>query len=301
MATIQANGISLEYEDRGRSGDPVILLIMGLGRQMIAWPEALIDRLLAAQFRVILYDNRDVGRSTWIDVQPPALPAFLSSQQAGAPIPVPYTLTDMAEDALGLMDALSIAAAHVVGVSMGGMIAQILTATHPQRVLSLTSIMSSSGAPYLPGATSQVQARLFGGPPPGSTRDQAIDYAAETLRLIAYPDPQRDPSEFRADVERAAERGFNAAGYRRQLLAILADGSRVERLKTIRVRTLVIHGAADPLVPVACGIDTAKQISDAQLTILEEMAHDLPPSQVDKLASLLIEHARSSTTARAGA
>ena len=294
MPNIAANGISLEYEDHGNPADPTILLIMGLGTQMIAWPDAFVAALVQAGFRVIRYDNRDVGRSSWLNGKRTVSPMLLlAARRFGIRLPVPYTLTDMADDGLSLMDALGIPAAHIVGASMGGMIAQLIAARAPQHVLSLTSIMSSSGARNLPPAAPEIQSRLLGRPPKGATREQLFERSAETLKMISYPDPARPVSEFRKMANRAAERGNNPAGYTRHLLAIIADGSRVRRLSTIKVPTLVIHGAADQLVPVACGVDTAKHIPGARLEVIEEMAHDIPPSQISKLASLIAEHARA--------
>ena len=298
MPSVVANRLSLEYEDHGNPGDPVIVLIMGLGQQMIAWPDALIDALVAGGFRVVRFDNRDVGRSTWLKGKRTVSPAFwVVMRRFGLRFPVPYRLIDMADDALGLMDALEIPAAHVVGASMGGMIAQLVTVKAPERVLSLTSIMSSSGARGLPAASPEIQARLFARPPKGSTRAQLLEHTAETLQMISYPDAAQDASEFLRFAELAAERGYNPAGFIRQLLAILADGSRVKRLGGITAPALVIHGAADKLVPVACGIDTAKRIPGARLEIIEEMAHDLPPSQRARVASLIIDHARAASHA----
>lgn len=292
MPIVLANGISIAYEERGSQTDPVMLLIMGLGQQMIGWPDEFVDMLVQSRFRVIRYDSRDMGLSTWMDDVPALSPAtFLESRRHGVELQVPYTLTDLADDASGLMDSLGIQAAHVVGVSMGGMIGQVLAAKAPDRVLSLISVMSTSGDPKLPGPTPEVQARLFVGPPKDATREQLLQYSAETLRMIAYPDPQRRPEAFQDLVERAAERGLNRSGYARQLLAIVEDGSRVQRLSTIKRPTLVIHGAADPLIPVACGIDTAAHIPGAQLEIIEAMAHDLPPSQLGSIVTMITEFA----------
>ena len=292
MPTVLANGISIAYEERGSQTDPVLLLIMGLGQQMIGWPDEFVNMLVESHFRVIRYDSRDMGLSTWMVDEPPVnLAAFLESRKHGVELPVPYTLTDLADDAIGLMDSLGIQAAHVMGASMGGMIGQVLAAKAPERVLSLISVMSTSGDPRLPGPVPAVQARLFVGPPEAATREQLLQYSAETLSMIAYPDPERPPDAFQNLVERAAERGLNRAGYARQLLAIVEDGSRVQRLSTITCPTLVIHGAADPLIPVACGIDTAAQIAGARLEIIEAMAHDLPPSQLRRLVSMIAEFA----------
>ena len=296
---VEANGIRLAYEESGSRADPVILLIMGLGQQMIGWPDQFVDLLVRSRFRVIRFDNRDTGRSTWIDDNPTVSPAeFVQARQAGGTLPVPYTLTDMAEDALGLMDALGIPAAHVVGASMGGMIGQILAARAPERVGTLVSVMSSSGDPNLPGPAPEVQTRLFVGPPKNATPEQRLEYVAETLRMIAYPDPERAPDAHRNLVECAAKRGVNRAGYVRQLLAIVEDGSRVQRLSAIKSPTLVIHGAADPLIPLACGVDTAAHIPGARLEIIEAMGHDLPPSQMRQIVRLIVEFIETHETHR---
>jgi pimeloyl-ACP methyl ester carboxylesterase len=292
LHTVLANGISIAYEERGSRNDPVILLIMGLGQQMIGWPDDFVNMLVEAHFRVIRFDNRDMGQSTWIEDKPTLSPAaFAESRRVGVELPVPYTLTDMAYDAVGLMDSLGIRAAHIVGASMGGMIGQVLAAKVPDRVLSLISVMSTSGDPTLPGPVPEVQARLFVGPPKEATREQLLQYSAETLKMIAYPDPERPSGAFQSLVERAAQRGLNRAGYARQLLAIVEDGSRVQRLSTIKCPTLVIHGATDPLIPVACGIDTAVHIPGARLIIIEAMGHDLPPSQLGRIAAMITEFA----------
>ncbi len=268
---------------------------MGLGTQMIAWPEALLQSLVEAGFRVIRYDNRDVGKSSWMRGKRTVSPMLMiAARRFGIRLSAPYTLTDMAQDGLGLMDALGIAKAHIVGASMGGMIAQILAAKAPERVLSLTSIMSSSGARGLPAAAPEIQSRLLGRAPKDATREQLLERSAETLKLISYADPKRTVSDFRAIVELATERGYNPAGYVRHLLAIISDGSRVTRLSSIKAPTLVIHGAADRLVPLACGMDTAKHIPGARLEVIEHMAHDFPPSQVPKIASLIVQHASGS-------
>ncbi len=295
MPNIIANQITLEYEDRGNPANPVLLLIMGLGQQLIAWPEAFVEALVEAGFRVIRYDNRDTGRSSWVNGKRSVGPVlYIAARRLGIRLPVPYTLTDMADDGLALMDALGISKAHIVGASMGGMIAQILAAKAPNRVLSLTSIMSSSGARGLPAAAPEIQSRLLGRPPKGATPAQLIEHSVETMRMISYADAGQPVSNFQAMVKLAAERGYNPGGFVRHLLAIISDGSRVQRLSTIQVPTLVIHGAADRLVPLACGVDTAKHIPGARLEIIEHMAHDLPPSQIPKIASLIAEHARAS-------
>jgi pimeloyl-ACP methyl ester carboxylesterase len=292
MPIVRANGVDLFYKDRGDSDAPVILLIMGLGTQLTAWPKPFVKALKKAGFRVIRYDNRDIGKSTHLhDAPAPNLLLALAAKRFGFSVPIGYSLDDMADDAVALLDQLDIPAAHIVGASMGGMIAQIMAAKAPDRVLSLTSIMSSSGAPGLPGPAPQVRRALLTPRSAFPSRAAATARRARTLELVAFPDATRKPNAFRSMAERDYKRGYNAMGTRRQLLAIFADGSRADRLTDIHVPTLVVHGAADPLIPLACSEDIARRIPGARLEVIEEMAHDLPPSQMPRLASLIAEHA----------
>lgn len=294
MPTARSNGVDLFYEDEGPRDGPAVLLIMGLGTQMIAWPEIFRDKLIAQGLRVVSYDNRDIGRSTALDGA--AIPSLLWTALAtklGLPVRVAYSLTDMARDAVGLLDALGIRSAHFVGASMGGAIAQIAAAEFPDRVASLTSIMATSGAPGLPGPPPSLRRRLVKKRPPNATRAEAVTIGEDIARLLAYPDPARPTEAFRIAAERAYDRGFNPDGIRRQLLAIIADGSRASRLPRITTPTLIIHGAADRLVPLSCGEDVARRIPGARLEVIDAMAHDLPPSQIDVLADLIAHHART--------
>ena len=292
MPIARSNGVDLFYEDQGPRDGPAILLIMGLGTQMIAWSDTFRDGLVARGFRVVSYDNRDIGRSTALAgaLMPGVLWTALAAKLR-LPLRLAYSLTDMARDAIGLLDALEISAAHFVGASMGGAIAQIAAAEFPDRVASLTSIMATSGAPGLPGPPPALRRQLMKKRPPSATRAEAATIGADVARLLAYPDPARPAEAFRLAAERAYDRGFNPDGIRRQLLAIIADGSRADRLPRIMAPTLVIHGAADRLVPLACGKDIAKRIPGARLEVIEAMAHDLPPSQIVTLVSLIAKHA----------
>jgi pimeloyl-ACP methyl ester carboxylesterase len=291
MPLIKANGIEIYYEERGNPTGAPILLIMGLGRQMIAWPEAFMAELAKAGHRIILFDNRDVGLSTHFhDAPKPNLIKTLIASKLGLSIKSAYSLADMAKDACALLDHMGLDAAHIVGVSMGGMIAQIIASDMPLRVLSLTSIMSSSGAAGLPGASADLRNRLMQGRPRKPTRDAAIAFGAKTMEAMSFPDPTRAPDAFITAAAMAYDRAYDPLGSARQLTAIIADGSRGQRLAKIAARTLVIHGAADALVPLACGRDTAKRISGARLEIVEHMAHDLPPSQNDYVAGLIRAH-----------
>ncbi len=292
MPTVPTNGIKLYYEDSGPADAPVILLVMGLGAQMIAWPDEFIQGLVAKGYRVIHYDNRDVGMSQRMDGAPaPHLIWTMFKARLGLPVSVAYTLADMAADGIGLLDALGIDKAHVVGASMGGMIVQLMAANHRERLLSMTSIMSSSGKPGLPGARADIQRRFMVKRPPDASRDEAVAFGTDLVRSFSYPDPARPENAHAEMTAKAFDRGYYPVGTRRQLLAIIADGSRVERLKKITTPTLVVHGGADPLVPKEGSEDIARHIPSARLEIIDEMAHDLPPSQVDRMVGLIANHA----------
>lgn len=292
MPKVSANGVELYYEDSGAADAPVILLVMGLGTQMIAWPEQFIQGLVAKGFRVIHYDNRDVGLSTHLDgARAPGLLWTMIASRFGLPLNLPYRVRDMAADGVRLLDALGIRKAHIVGASMGGMIVQHIAATYGDRVQSMTSIMSTSGARGLPGPDVEIRKRLMARRPVNPSRDEAIAFGVEAIRQISYPDPARAPDAFERMAARAFDRAYDPAGFRRQLLAIIADGSRVDMLRRIKVPTLVVHGKADPLVPWQCSEDIVRHIPGARLELIDEMAHDLPPSQVDRMVGLIAAHA----------
>jgi pimeloyl-ACP methyl ester carboxylesterase len=295
MPTVKANGVNLYYEDNGPADAPAILLVMGLGAQMIAWPDELIQGLVGKGFRVIHYDNRDVGMSQRMEkAATPNLVWTMFKARLGLPLGVGYTLSDMAADGIGLLDALGIQQTHVVGASMGGMIVQLMAANHRERLLSMTSIMSSSGASGLPGPRADIRRQMMANRPSGANRDEAVAFGAALVKSFSYPDPAR-PADAHAEMTgRAFDRGYYPIGTRRQLLAIIADGSRVERLKTITTPTLVVHGGADPLVPKDGSVDIARHIPGARLEIIDEMAHDLPPSQVERMVELIAGHAHAS-------
>jgi pimeloyl-ACP methyl ester carboxylesterase len=293
MPNIRANNIDIYYEENGPADGPVILLVMGLGAQMIAWPDEFIHGLVSKGYRVIHYDNRDVGLSQRMDgAKTPNLVWTMLKARFGLPVRVPYTLTDMAADGIGLLDALGIDKAHVAGASMGGMIVQLMAANHRERLLSMTSIMSSSGKPGLPGARADIQKSFMVKRPPDASREEAVAFGTELVRSFSYPDPARPENAHAELTAKAFDRGYYPVGTRRQLLAIIADGSRVERLKTITTPTLVVHGGADPLVPKEGSEDIARHIPGARLEIIEEMAHDLPPSQVGRMVDLIAGHAK---------
>ena len=264
MVAIKANDITIEYEESGHPSNPAIILIRGLSTQLIDWPKEFINGLVDQGFRVIYHDNRDVGLSTKFEEagSPDIVEVFIKAN-AGEKIQSAYTMDDMALDVIGLQDALEIKMAHIVGMSMGGIIAQKLAINHADRVKSMTSIMSGSGNPDLPPANPEVLSLITNPPENPDDRDGIIDHGTELLRRLGSPGyPQSE--EVRRKIATARyDRCYYPPGVARQMMAILADGSRVELLKTVTVPTLVIHGADDPLVPVEAGIDTAAHIPNA--------------------------------------
>jgi pimeloyl-ACP methyl ester carboxylesterase len=281
---VQANGISLEYESFGSRSAPPILLIMGLGAQLTRWPLPFCDKLVARGYRVIRFDNRDVGKSTWLKDAPiPDLGRIIAARMAGLPPEVPYTLTEMAADTIGLLDALEIQQAHVVGASMGGMIAQVVAAEYPQRVLSLTSIMSTTGNTTLPPPTPAATAVLMSRAPTPSDIEAFVAHGLNTFRTIRSPGYPFDEAATRERLIADAARGYNPAGVARQLAAVTASGDRREQVRRIRAPTVVVHGADDPLVPLAGGRDTAACIAGSELRIIPGMGHDFPPPLYDTI------------------
>ncbi len=290
---INSNGLSFEVlVDEPAQAPPVgtVLLTMGLGMQLVAWPDAFIQALLQAGYRVVRYDNRDIGLSSHLDVLgKPSMPWQLVKHKLGFNMAHPYTLQDMADDALGLLDALGVDKVHLVGVSMGGMISQRLAATAPQRVLSLTSIMSSSGAPGLPGPAPEVARAMMHAP--AST--DPTDVVASTLnlfQLIGSPGFRDDAAHLRDRLMAGVTRSYHPEGVLRQTLAVMSDTERHTLLPRITCPTLVIHGTADPLVPLACGQDTAQRIPGARFHAIEGMGHDWPPAVLPIWLGLLLPH-----------
>ncbi len=289
--TIEANGIRLAYEEFGDLSDPVILLIMGLGTQMIAWPESFCQGLAARGYRVIRFDNRDIGLSQKMDgARVPGMLKLALYSRLKLPLNVPYTLHDMARDAIGLLDALDIDSAHLVGASMGGMIAQLMAGNFPCRVLSLTSIMSTSGRSSLPPADRKVMLHMARRPAKGDV-EALQQYAMRTMRLIGSPGFQPSDQELREKLSASYRRSTYPIGYARHMAAIMASGDRVEVLKRITAPTLVIHGKADPLVPVSGGIDTARHVRGAKLELIAGMGHDLPKPLLPHFVELITTHA----------
>lgn len=267
------NGLTLAYETFGEPSDPAILLIMGLGAQMIEWDERFCDALVGRGFHVIRFDNRDVGESTWLDT-----PGFDPGSVAlailsGEEVEVPYLLADMADDAAGLLDHLGIEAAHVVGASLGGMIAQSVAVGHPHRVRSLVSIMSTTGDPDVGQPEPEVALALI--EPRPAEGEAAIAATVEIVRLISCAE-HFDEAKVRARAQAALARGINPLGTARQLIAMLASGSRSDALSRLAMPALVVHGRQDPLVAFSGGERTASVIPGAEFVAIDDMAHDLP-------------------------
>lgn len=293
MAAIKArNGITVEYESFGAADAPAVLLIMGLGMQLTAWPEPFCESIAARGFRVIRFDNRDIGLSTWFDhLGTPGVIWNGLKARLGLRVRSVYTLEDMAADAIGLLDALGIARAHIVGASMGGMIGQTLVSRYPERAASFVSLMSSSGARGLPAPRAEVLRALLGKPADGKDMQSIVDHYLRLFRVIGSPAFPVPEDELRRRIERSVNRAYHPAGSVRQFAAILASGDRSTMLSAIRTRTLVIHGDSDPLVPLAAGEDTARKIPDAELRVIEGMGHDLGAWPL--LAESIAAHAAS--------
>jgi pimeloyl-ACP methyl ester carboxylesterase len=275
MPQAKANGISIEYESFGRDSDPTVLLIMGFAAQLTVWPVAFCQGLAAKGFRVIRFDNRDVGKSTHLsDKGAPNAAEMVAKMMSGQPIDAPYLLNDMAKDAVGLLDALHIKQAHIVGASMGGMIAQLVAADHPSHAKSLVSIMSTTGRRDLPQAKPEAMMAITQ-PPASNSRDDRIAAALKTWKVIGSPGYPATDTELRAFAEEQVDRvPYDPAGISRQMAAIFASPPRNDVLKNVRAPSLVIHGADDPLVPVEGGKDTAASIPGCKLVIVPGMAHD---------------------------
>ena len=290
------DGIELAYESMGPEDAPPVILIMGLGAQMHVWPTSLCQRIVDAGFRVIRFDNRDTGASTSLDEHgnPSLIRVWLGRRLNRKPR-VPYTLKDMSRDVVALMDELGLPSAHLIGASMGGMIAQILAAKKRKRVRSLTSIMSSASAPKVPVSQLQVMLKLARRPLQRN-RDEHFRYITRMSEVIGSPGYPMSEAEIQRLAETSWERTSSPLGFKRQLVAITHAGDRRRLLQKIKARTLVIHGADDPLIPVTMGIETASLISKAKLRVITGMGHDFPEALVPKLSRLLIKHLNRANT-----
>ena len=287
-----STGITIHYEARGDKSAPAIIMIMGLGAQMITWPDELYHGLVEKGFRVIRFDNRDVGLSSQLDHhgQPSLLKTWLS-KRFSMRTNVPYKLDDMADDVLELMKALKIKKAHLVGASMGGMIAQILAAKQRKKVLSLTSIMSTTSHEMLTPSNIKVMLKLAKRPRK-PCRESAIRYNVRLNKAIGSPGYPIDDFTLREQAVMNVDRNYNPAGVQRQLVAITASGDRRQAVGKIKAPTLVIHGSDDPIIPVQRGRDTAQRIRNAKLKIVDGMGHDFPPELMSRMCKWIAKHVK---------
>ena len=286
---VSANGVRIEVDIHGADSGEPLLMIMGLGMQLIAWPDGLVQQLVAKGFRVIRFDNRDVGLSQPFDeLGPPNIPLAALLHTLRLPVKAPYQIADLARDAVGVLDALGIAQAHVCGASMGGMIAQHLGFAHAQRVKSLTLMMTTSGHRSLPKESLKVRRAMLSRPRRGSTPEQkfenVLDHYVRLYGVIGSPGYPPEPKALRERLARGVKRAFRPQAVARQLVAIAADARRAERLARISAPTLVIHGQDDALIPVAAAHDLARRIPGARLEILPGWGHDLPEPLWPRLA-----------------
>ena len=282
MSRIAANGLEFEYEEFGKPGDPPLLMIMGLGAQMITWDDGFCEAIAGRGFRVIRYDNRDVGLSTHLDEHGMPDLGGIASGEAHPP----YTLDDMAADGAHLLDALGIARAHIVGASMGGMIAQLVAINHPEKVLSLTSIMSLTGQGAVPPTAEALEALTS---PPQFEREAHIEQSVRNGRIFAGA--SFDEARARERSGRSFDRSFKPLGFARQYAAILAAPSRIEKLGRLRVPTLVVHGKDDTLVPPDNGLMTHRAVPDAELLMLDGMGHNIPENHWENIVSAIAANA----------
>jgi pimeloyl-ACP methyl ester carboxylesterase len=284
MPSTSANGVTIEYETAGDPGRVPLLLIMGLGGQLIAWDDDFVDGLVARGFYVVRFDNRDVGRSTWFDEAgvPDLMSAFLGQAKPA------YLLSDMADDTAGLLDALGIESAHVLGISMGGMIAQSLAIQHPARVRTLISIMSTTGDRTVGQPHPEAMAALMA-PPPGS-KQEAVEVALKSWRVIGSPGFPFREDRISAKAAAAYDRALHPEGVARQLVGILSSPDRTPKLRSLEVSTLVIHGESDPLVDPSGGRATAAAVPGATLWTIPGMGHDLPVELFGEISDRVAEH-----------
>ncbi len=291
--TTPNTGIELFYETRGDPSNETILLVMGLGAQMILWPDEFVDALVDRGFHVIRYDNRDIGLSQKMgNAKPPKIVWQVLRARIGWKASVPYTLRDMADDGAGLLEALGIDRAHVVGASMGGMIAQLMAVHHGEKLLSLTSIMSTTGNPKLPQAEKEAIEALTA-PLPSMEEPVLVAHGMNVQQKIGSPGYPADPDRRRERVLAMVRRNVYPPGLPRQLAAIIDDGDRRDRLARVTTPTLVLHGEADPLVKLEAGEETAASIPGARLVTIPGWGHDLPVELIDRLADEVTRHARA--------
>jgi pimeloyl-ACP methyl ester carboxylesterase len=286
---VATNNIDINYDSFGNKSHPAIILIMGLATQMIYWDEQFCKLLASQGYWVIRFDNRDNGKSTWLDsIPPPSSLALLTNAVFKRPLGAVYLLSDMMKDTVGLLDALHLESAHIVGASMGGMIAQEIAINHPHRVKSLTSIMSTTGNKRLPKPSTAFSFKMLKRPP--KDVNKAVTYGMHVWRMIQGDHYPFDQQKVLGLITRALQRGFNPAGNTRQLAAILDSPDRTEALNTLTVPSLILHGEDDPLVLVDCGYATAKAIPNAKIKTYPGMGHTIPSQLYDDITKQILEH-----------
>jgi len=287
-------GVELDYAERGPADGIPLLLVMGLGMQRVAWPDSLLDELAARGMRCVTFDNRDAGLSTRYEAYgAPALPLSMAARLFGRRLRLPYGLADIADDGAALLQHLGIESAHIGGISMGGMIAQHFAHRHPQKTRSLTLMCTSSGRLGLPPPTPRVLRQLMRRPRHAVTLDAAVDYMVRLLSIIGSPAYPAGEAELALRCRAAAVRASSGSGVTRQLAAILNDGDRSILLRHLKTPTLILHGSADPMVPMAHGLDLARKIRGARLERIEGWGHDLPDALAATLADLLVAHVQT--------
>lgn len=291
MPHVTANGIKIAYETHGAESAPTVLMVMGLGGQLTMWPDELVADFVAAGYRVITFDNRDIGLShQHTGETAPKILRQIVLRRIGIKLKTPYDLSDMARDTIGLMDALNLEAAHLVGISMGGMISQHVAAMAPNRVLSLSAIMTTTGNPKLPRPSGKVMSAMVRRGPPPTTREEIINLSVKSFGIIGTPGEDHNTNGMRDRIARSYDRNYNPAGVARQMSAIVASGDFRKRTRSVKAPTLVLHGTADPLVPIEGGRDIAKLVRGARMEELEGMGHDVPPRFLPKMTQLMLDH-----------
>lgn len=291
MPHITANGIQIAYEDYGNPDHPAALLIMGLGGQLTMWSDQLVEDLVAGGYRVILFDNRDIGLSHHhTGEKSPGILRQILLRRIGVRLKTPYALIDMANDTIGLLDALKLDTVHLVGISMGGMIAQHVASLAPQRVSSLTAIMTTTGNPKLPRPSGDVMKAMVRRGPQPTTRAEIIDLSVATFEVIGTPGEDQNTNGMRDRITRSFDRSYNPAGLARQMSAIVASGDFRKHTRAIKAPTLVLHGSKDPLVPIEGGRDIAKLVHGARMVVLDGMGHDVPPRFLPEITQHMLDH-----------
>lgn len=287
---INVNGVDIAYQLHGNSSQPTLLLIHGLSTPLTGWPKAMVNAFVAANFQVLLLDNRDVGRSEQLDhFSIPNMGWIITKLKLGLSIKTPYQLEDMMQDVVALLDALNLAEVHVVGASMGGMIAQLMAIHHPRRVKTLTSIMSTTGYKKLPGIDKNIRKTLMQKPVSRDYKDQ-MDYHIKKWQVIGSPDYPCSETDLQQYVESMLQRGITAKGTIRQMLSIMATGNREDALSKLDIPSLVIHGDKDGLVNLAGGKATAKAIPNAKLRVYPGMGHDFPVELIPNIVNDIVAH-----------